>query len=91
MIARLATRRVLQAVLKRPNVRTTAHYEPADFKPVTLDDMPKFLGPWEDCHSKAQSRNNILLAAAAVFFVGSCVAMYGMDVIDLGNAPPMKN
>lgn len=34
-----------------------------------MDDLPKFLGPWEEHYAKRQAKFNMQLAAAVAFFL----------------------
>lgn len=78
-------------MLRRPTARPSTSYAPEHFKPPTMDDLPKFLGPWEENYTKRQAKFNMQLAAAAAFFVGTSLVVYSLDIIDFVDAPPMKN
>lgn len=75
----------------RPAARSAASYEPAHFKPVTMDELPKFVGPWEENYAKRQTKYNVQLAAAVAFFTATCLVVYSLDIVDFVDAPPMKN
>ncbi|EEC16641.1 uncharacterized protein LOC8039305 [Ixodes scapularis] len=91
MIARLAAQRTLQCMLRRPAARPSTSYAPDHFKPPTMDDLPKFLGPWEEHYAKRQAKFNMQLAAAVAFFLTTSFVVYSLDIVDFVDPPPMKN
>ncbi|CAN8006070.1 unnamed protein product [Ixodes hexagonus] len=91
MIARLAAQRTLQCMLRRPAVRLSTSYAPEHFKAPTMDDLPKFIGPWEENFAKRQARFNMQLAAGVAFFLTSSLVVYFLGVVDFVEPPPMKN
>ncbi|XP_064482037.1 uncharacterized protein LOC135394904 [Ornithodoros turicata] len=89
MLARVVARRALQ--LARGNTRNSVTYVEGEVKHITMDDLPKFLGPYEEIHSKTQTKYNIWLAASAAFLVGTMATVHSMEILEWGNPPPMKN
>uniref|UniRef100_G3MPL4 Deltamethrin resistance protein prag01 domain-containing protein n=2 Tax=Amblyomma TaxID=6942 RepID=G3MPL4_AMBMU len=91
MIARLASRRALQSILRQPRSGVRSYHPPADHKQVTIDDMPKFIGPWEEHFNKRQAKFNIHLAVGFSFFVVSLVTAASLGTLDYVDTPPLKN
>lgn len=42
-----------------------------------MDDLPKFLGPWEEHYAKRQAKFNMQLAAAVAFFLTTSFVVSG--------------
>uniref|UniRef100_A0A023FYB1 Putative conserved protein with signal anchor n=1 Tax=Amblyomma parvum TaxID=251391 RepID=A0A023FYB1_AMBPA len=91
MIARLASRRALQSILRQPRSGVRSYHPPAEHKPLTLDDMPTFIGPWEEHFNKRQTQFNIRLAVGISFFVVSFVAAASLGTLEYVDTPPLKN
>uniref|UniRef100_A0A6M2E422 Putative conserved protein with signal anchor n=1 Tax=Amblyomma tuberculatum TaxID=48802 RepID=A0A6M2E422_9ACAR len=91
MIARLASRRALQCILRQPRSSVRSYHPPADHKPVTMADMPTFIGPWEEHFNKRQTKFNIHLAVGFSFFVVSLVAAASLGTLEYVDTPPLKN
>uniref|UniRef100_A0A6G5ADA0 Putative conserved protein with signal anchor n=1 Tax=Rhipicephalus microplus TaxID=6941 RepID=A0A6G5ADA0_RHIMP len=91
MIARLVSQRALQCVMRQSRSGVRSYHPPAEFKQVTMADMPTFIGPWEENFNKRQAKFNIHLAVGVSFFVVSLIAAASMGTLSYVDAPPMKN
>ncbi|XP_037568960.1 uncharacterized protein LOC119449773 [Dermacentor silvarum] len=91
MIARLASQRVLQCVLRQSRSGARSYHAPSEFKQVTMADLPTFIGPWEENFNKRQAKFNIHLAFGVGFFLVSLVTASSLGTLDYVDAPPMKN
>ncbi|XP_064470601.1 apoptosis-inducing factor 1, mitochondrial-like [Ornithodoros turicata] len=70
---------------------TRSGYKPVEFKPPTLDDLPKFKGPWLEVYSAQQSKYNRQLVLSIAFIAGTVAYVAASDILEFGNPPPMKN
>ncbi|XP_077518169.1 uncharacterized protein LOC144128551 [Amblyomma americanum] len=91
MIARLASRRALQCILRQPRSGVRSYHPPADHKPLSMADLPTFIGPWEEHFNKTQAKFNIRLALGVSFFVVSLVAAASLGTLEYVDTPPLKN
>lgn len=65
--------------------------KPVEFKPPTLDEMPKFKGPWLEVYGAQQRKFHRQLVLSVAFFAGTVAYVVASDITDFGNAPSMKN
>uniref|UniRef100_A0A023FQQ1 Putative conserved protein with signal anchor n=1 Tax=Amblyomma cajennense TaxID=34607 RepID=A0A023FQQ1_AMBCJ len=91
MIARLASRRALQCILRQQRSGVRSYHPPADHKPLSMADLPTFIGPWEEHFNKRQAKFNIRLAVGVSFFVVSLVTAASLGTLEYVDAPPLKN
>lgn len=83
--------------LKQPGTRQYgggAHgdgHKSALQKRLTMDDLPGFVGPWEERFRQTQQKFNRQLLVGIAFFSSTALYAWYSGVLDYVDAPPMKN
>ncbi|XP_050035001.1 apoptosis-inducing factor 1, mitochondrial-like [Dermacentor andersoni] len=60
-------------------------------KQITMDDLPGFIGPWQEKFAETQQRFNRRLFVGIAFFTSTAVYAWYSGALDYVDAPPMKN
>uniref|UniRef100_A0A131YZJ1 Programmed cell death 8 (Apoptosis-inducing factor) n=1 Tax=Rhipicephalus appendiculatus TaxID=34631 RepID=A0A131YZJ1_RHIAP len=60
-------------------------------KQITMDDIPGFIGPWEEKFAETQRRFNRRLIVGIAFFTSTAAYAWYCGSLDYVDAPPMKN
>lgn len=60
-------------------------------KQITMDDIPGFIGPWQEKFAETQRKFNRRLIVGIAFFTSTAAYAWYSGSLDYVDAPPMKN
>ncbi|KAG4073940.1 hypothetical protein HA402_014145 [Bradysia odoriphaga] len=85
-----ASRAIIRSLAPRSAsfLSRSAAYHDGHHKITTMDDLPVPEGDWRERYQQTQSKNNAILAASFLFFVGVVGYIKQSGVINFNYSPP---